>query len=367
MPAEADLTQAYRAASLELVGQRQAEAVMSSAQGVTVLTTQMGPDGDQSGLIRLDDGGSVLWERRYEVRYGVGRSFASRNNAGFIIAGEFRCSVSAYQGYLLQVDAAGAVVAARAIGPPGPTGLSCVVTLTDGETVAGGTTDWSGWLLRADATSQSDIALPQSSYVSSLAPGPNGGFTAACVFDNSTTSLGRARVIRWASEGATDWCTELPASGRGELTGLAALPDGSIAAVGHKVGDENAIARLWVVRLDTGGAVLWQHELGVRGVEARGRAITLLPDQGIAAAGDFMEGVVRRGHVVRLDTSGAVLWEHSLGDADRYTIVRGIAAMSGGMVLVGSTQHGDEKTTAWVVRLHDDGSKLWEHSFPALL
>jgi hypothetical protein len=364
-PTVSDLAQAYSDADPALGRQRQAEAVLTGPQGITLLTTETRPDGEQTALIWLTDGGDVAQERRYEAVHGAGRSFAKRDDGGFVIAGDLRRSVMEYQGHLLQVDQAGTVVAERAIGPLGLTGLVCVVVLADGVTVAGGTTNWKGWLVRVDTASQSDISLPDLNDVFGLAVRPRGGFAAACVFDGSTTGLGRASVMAWSADGAADWRADLPSPGRGELTGLASLPDGGLAAVGHHVTEDQVKARLWVVRLDSGGAVLWQRSLGPADVEQRGRAIAVLADGGIAAAGDFVKDNLRRAHVARLDPGGGVLWEQSLGAADRYTVARGIAPTPGGVVLAGSTRRGGGKTEAWIIGLDADGRQQWERKLPA--
>jgi|SRR5471032_168680 len=363
-PTDADLAQSYHEADPQLALHRQAEAVLTGSQGITVLTTETGSEGERTALIRLCDDGSVTWERRYEPACGAGRSLAERGDASFVIAGDLRRSAMAYQGHLLQVDRAGTVVAAKAIGPPGLTGLVCVVVLTDGVTVAGGIANGQAWLIRADGASQSDIELPGSCDVLALAARPSGGFAATCVFDESMTTLGRARVMAWSADGTASWQTDLPSCGRGELTRLATLPDGGFAAVGHYLAKNQTKARLWVARLDAEGAVAWQRSLGPIGVEQRGRAIVVLADGSIVAAGDFVDGELRQARMVRLDASGATLWERSLGADDRYTIVRGVASTPVGLILVGSANKGDGKTAAWVSALDAEGHQTWERTFP---
>jgi hypothetical protein len=178
--------------------------------------------------------------------------------------------------------------------------LTCLTLLADGTTAAGGTANRKGWLVRIRADKATEIPIPDLDDVSGLAARPDGGFAATGIFDSSPSELGRARIMAWSSDEAAGWHTDLPSRGRGELTALVALPDGGLAAAGHTVADTEEKARLWVVRLDAGGAVPWQRALGPADVEQRGRAIAVSTDGSIALAGDLVNGNAHRADIRRV-------------------------------------------------------------------
>jgi hypothetical protein len=363
-PSDSDLAEVYRESDAGSAGRR-AEAVLASPNEIFLLATDDGAEGEQTALVSLAGDGTVVQEWRYPASEGAGRGFARRADASFVIAGDLRRAASAYQAHLLAVDRAGSVVTQRAFGPLGPTGLVSIVSLSSGLMIAAGTANWKGWLVRVDETSESSIPLPESNDVFGVCTRADGGFAAASVFEASTTSLGRARIMAWSADCAEDWRANLPASGRGELTGLVELRDGSLVGIGHIEAPGRKPTQIWVVCIDSRGTPSWERSLGSHRFEHRGRAISLMGDGGFAIAGDYIEDDIRRPYLARLDANGDLLWEHLDGGADRQLVVRGIAATPGGIVIVGSIQLSDQKTAAWISEFDMDGRARWGRTIPA--
>jgi hypothetical protein len=363
-PSYQDLEEAYRAPDPGPANHQRAEAVLANADGITVLcNVNAGVAGERSLLIRLANDGDVKWTRELPPGASASRAITYLQSGGFALAGAVRRSKMAYRGHLTYTDARGDLVAQTPLGPPGVTGLVCVVSLSDGSTLAGGTSCWKGWLVSANARLHEDwsLTLDDLEDVDSVAPLAEGSFAAVGGTDRSTTRLGLAHVVTFAREGRVRWKIQLPSVGRGELTAVAAFPDGSLAGVGHATTAESELARLWVVRLNPSGEIVWEKRLGPVEDEHRGRTIAALPDGGLALAGEGIHAGRRTARVIRLTVDGTEAWQCAYGDDHADTSARGITPTSdGGLVLAGSIVSGPNKTIVRILKLDGHGRPTWE-------
>jgi outer membrane protein assembly factor BamB len=361
-PTQNDLEQAYRH-DLNFASHQQAEGVVVSAEGITVLCSgNLNGEGEHSWLIQLADSGSIRWEREYAPDQGAGRAIAAVPGGGFVIAGDVKRGTAEYQAHLMHVSADGGVIADGAFGLQGVTGFVTVAVLNDGSTLAGGTTRWRGWMVRTgDALRVNrDWLMEQVDDVQGIAPLSDGGFALVANTDKSTSGLGLAYFAAFANDGSPRWQKQLPSSGRGELMALAAFTGGSLVVVGHRATGEHDTAQLWVVRVDAAGTTMWERLLRAPNKEQRGRAVVTLPEGGIAVAGEAQQQGQRDVRVLRLSADGTTIWERSYGKEQGYNMVRGLARTDdGGLVLVGSTTKGSDKTNPWILRCDGDGRLLW--------
>ncbi|HMF92798.1 MAG TPA: hypothetical protein VKE96_00825 [Vicinamibacterales bacterium] len=368
-PGAADLARAFRAQAPELAGHQQAESVHVGPSGLTVLCSANPTGGGElTRLLRLSDGGDVVWERHFGSEHGAGRAMAALPNGSFAIAGDVRRGELEYQAQLLRVDSEGRVLASRSCGPRGVTGFSAVTALDDGSTIAGGMAEGRGWILCVDESLNLlwERPLGDADTVCGLASLSGRSFAVASA-NQSTTGLGTAQLAMFTADQQVRWQQRLPASGRGEPAALAARAGSrSLVMIGHRSANEADPARCWVACVDADGRLMWERLIGEADEARRGRGVAVLDDEGVAVAGD---GLRRRGralHVARLAGDGALAWERSYGGGEgAQAVARGIAsAADGGFVVVGSTvSKGPGRTNAWVIRLDDDGEMLWDRVF----
>jgi hypothetical protein len=363
-PGIEELRKAYEAPSPNLAGHQQAEAVLTSEQGITVLCTG-NPTGnqEQTSLLRISDNGSLEWQRDYTLDHGVGRAIVALPD-GFLIAGELQTAPMQYQGHLLRVDAQGQVVAQSSFGPSGPTGFVTTAELKDESILAGGTASWKGWLLRTNINLNaiSDQSLEGTEDIRSVAALPDGGFVTAANTNQSTTALGLSRLTVCSQDGSQRWQTPLPANGRGEFTCITVMADGNLAAAGHRTSDEHRPAQVWFVLVDSSGGLIWEKSFGGNDTEYRGRGITTAVDHTILVASDGFKLGRRQASLTRLSQDGALLSQQSFGSDRAQYLARSIAPTAdNGCVLVGSVTTDSEKARGWIVRLDNTGHPLWEY------
>ncbi|MEI6948870.1 BACON domain-containing protein [Paraflavisolibacter sp. H34] len=176
------------------------------------------------------------------------------------------------------------------------------------------------------------------------------------------------------------WQKTLGGTGADQATALAAIPAGgyllagTTASINGDVTNPHGGTDAWVVKVDASGNKLWQKALGGAGYDGL-YAVVPTADGGFLLAGETgsNDGDVSGNHggtdawVVKLDASGARLWQKTFGGsgADKARSLK--ATTDGGYILVGETassdgdvsgQHG--KVDAWVLKLDASGNKVWQ-------
>ena len=264
------------------------------------------------------------------------------------------------------------------------------------------------WLIRVgpDGTKLWDKSYggTDSDYLHAVIPMPAGGFllcgdSYSGVGGNKTSPRLDERtysadvwIVRTDADGNKLW--EKSYGGTGEERFGAAVPtiDGGImlgvASASDVTGNKTTLTLggfdYWLLRLDANGEILWQQSYGGSDLdELRGMAPT--SDGGFLLGGNSYspaEGdktTPSNGYadywIVRIDASGAKLWENGFGGTD-YETLQSVAATSDGGFLLGGTSYsapGGNKTSAWrgrsdywIVRVNSAGEKRWEESYGGL-
>ncbi|MEI8204162.1 MAG: T9SS type A sorting domain-containing protein [Bacteroidota bacterium] len=144
---------------------------------------------------------------------------------------------------------------------------------------------------------------------------------------------------------------------------------------GDVVGNHGSftVPDFWILRLDQSGNLLWQKCLGGSGAETC-NSIRQTNDGGYILAGETdgsTDGDVTVNHgdidywIVKLGASGNIQWQKSLGGSGRETPYSIIQTNDGGYIVAGESNncngnHGD--FDAWIVKLDTSGNIQWEKS-----
>jgi len=120
----------------------------------------------------------------------------------------------------------------------------------------------------------------------------------------------------------------------------------------------------WLLKLDTNGAIIWQHVYDGAG-EATANAVRQLDDDGYIVAGfrnpTFTD---RDAWVLRLDTDGDVVWQKSYGGAGNDAVKSLERTSDGGYIMAGySTSFGAGDSDGWVLKLDADGNVIWQKTY----
>lgn len=171
-------------------------------------------------------------------------------------------------------------------------------------------------------------------------------------------------VLRTDPKGDLKQEYRLGGAAQEQATAVLTLADGGALLVGT-TGSYGAQGDVWVVRLASDGAVLWQYAYGTADPEAA-HAATALPDGGFVVAGTTasVHEAFTSPWLLRLDASGAIVWSHVLDvdGLDQEPVA--VHATSDG-ILVGGTAYPvvGWAVRAWVANVLDDGTVLFHRTY----
>ena len=155
------------------------------------------------------------------------------------------------------------------------------------------------------------------------------------------------------------------------LAGYTNSNDGDVSGL-H--GSNNDV---WVVKLNSSGSIVWQKCLGGTSSD-KAYAIVQTSDGGyiLAATSSSNDGDVSGNHgqgdfwVVKLDDTGHIQWQRSLGGTQQDDAQSIIQTKDGGYMVVGQSSSNDGdvsgnhgNTDCWVVKLSSTGATSWQKCF----
>ncbi|MBK9246566.1 MAG: S8 family serine peptidase [Ignavibacteria bacterium] len=179
-----------------------------------------------------------------------------------------------------------------------------------------------------------------------------------------------------------EWQKSFGGSGNDIATSVQSTSDGGYIVAGYtnsidgNVTGNHGGEDCWVLKLNSNGSIQWEKTFGGSGVD-RAQSIKQTSDGGYVMAGftESNDGNVTGNHgqgdywVVKLNSSGDILWQKSMGGSgndgagsiqqtnDGGYIVAGISASNNGDVTI---NHGN--TDYWVVKLNSSGTIQWQKS-----
>ncbi len=131
----------------------------------------------------------------------------------------------------------------------------------------------------------------------------------------------------------------------------------------------------WILKLDGSGAIMWQKSLGGTDSEFALDAVEL-PDGSIVGGGDsastdgdinvFQHGI----WVVKLSSTGEIIWQRSYGGADLDYLQKIVALNDGGFLIAGDSNSTTGDVTLnngaedfWLFKITAEGSIQWQKNY----
>jgi hypothetical protein len=395
-----------------------ANALIQTSDGsFLVAAVAKSDDGDVSNphgehdcwLIKMNDEGSILWEKTYGGSgYDVFNSVQELNEGGYIVAG----STSSYDGdvvdhhgasdlWLLKTDTDGNLLWKKTFGGSTWDGCEEVLQTTDGGFILTGYTesndgDVSGhhglkdfWVVKLSSTGaiQWQKALGGTGFdnLRGIVQSNDGGYL---VIGETYSSDGDIPIYRgqgdcWAvkldENGATIWSKTYGGTGNDTFIGITKTHDGRYLLVGNTSSSDGDVFfnhgdwDCWVVKMYDNGEIEWQKTFGGTGGD-RGFSVQETADNNFIIAGitTSHDGDVTGGYssanvwVFKISTIGDLQWQKPLGgDEGEYGfavcqtqehgyLVCGVTHSSNGDV---SGYHAS--ADGWVVKLSPESSSTY--------
>ncbi len=191
-------------------------------------------------------------------------------------------------------------------------------------------------------------------------------------------SFGAATAL--AQTPAIQWQKALGGTGEDIARSIQQTTDGGYIMAGSSRSNNGDVSGnhgredVWVVKLDNTGAIQWQKALGGTDDDIA-YSIQQTTDGGyiVAGASASTNGDLSGNHgyfdswVVKLDNTGAIQWQKSLGGTDNDIAYSIQQTTDGGYILVGNSRSTNGDVTgnhgngdAWVVKLDNTGIIQWQ-------
>lgn len=156
-------------------------------------------------------------------------------------------------------------------------------------------------------------------------------------------------------------------AGLGVANAIIELRDGGFAAVGYADANHETGTDVFFVRFDAVGDTLWTRFYGGEREEF-GWDVVEAQDGGFLIVG-FVEAPVEGREdvlVLRVDASGALLWERTFGEEGRDRAWSGTLAENGDLVIAAEAERpGQKYRNAYAIRIADDGEVRWARTVDA--
>jgi len=187
-------------------------------------------------------------------------------------------------------------------------------------------------------------------------------------------------VVKLTASGTVDWQKCLGGLDNDYLNSIQQASDGGYIVAGYSYSNDGNVTGnhgggdFWVVKLSSAGNVVWETCLGGSAYEVATH-IRQTADGGYLVAGlsTSNDGDVTDNHgscdfwVVKLDSSGSLIWQKSLGGTGADSAYHFQQVPDGGYILTGGTQSNDGNVEGnhgnydyWVVKLDSAGNLLWQ-------
>ncbi|MEJ5050662.1 T9SS type A sorting domain-containing protein [Chryseobacterium culicis] len=197
---------------------------------------------------------------------------------------------------------------------------------------------------------------------------------------NGNHGNGDSWIVKMNSSGNIQWQKSLGGSNHDNAQSIQQTTDGGYIVAGTSNSNDGDVTGnhgnddYWVVKLDSNGNIQWQKSLGGSNSDTA-QSIQQTADGGYIVAGSSHsnDGDVSGNQggqdywVVKLDSTGNIQWQKSLGGSDSDQLSSIQQTSDGGYIIAGTTVSTDGHITVsygnndfWVVKLDASGNIQWE-------
>ncbi|MBS1570498.1 MAG: T9SS type A sorting domain-containing protein [Bacteroidetes bacterium] len=195
--------------------------------------------------------------------------------------------------------------------------------------------------------------------------------------DYFAVKLNASGAVEWLHcYGGSGWDSAVPVKATPDggfvIAGVAQVPDGQVTTGDH--------GEIWVIKIDTLGNLVWNRRMGGSvepglGQSVRELVVNLNGTILVVGSAGTNDGDISGNHgsndvwLVLLDSSGAILQQHCYGGSGDDYAWGGAASASGGYVIAGhalsddgdvSGIHGMEHPDAWVFKVDTALNLIWQ-------
>ena len=167
-------------------------------------------------------------------------------------------------------------------------------------------------------------------------------------------------ILKLDPNGNIIWEKTYGGSGEDYGESIQQTSDGGYIVAGHTDSFGAGDYDLWVLKLDSGGNITWQKTYGGPNREAA-LSIRETSDGGYVVAGGTDYFIPGTGDVwvLKLDSSGNILWQKTYGEAGHDTAIDIQQTTDGGYIVLAQS----DAFSRWVLKLNADGTVAWQNTY----
>ena len=142
---------------------------------------------------------------------------------------------------------------------------------------------------------------------------------------------------------------------------IVAIPSGGFAVAGYTY-SEATKSNFWISRLDVTGQIIWEKSLGGTQKDVA-KSICITKDGGMVVAGATQsKGAGNKDFwIVKMDHRGNLIWDKTYGDFGEESANSIVETPDGGFVVTGYNKSlGNRNGLVWVLKLDSEGNLEWE-------
>ncbi|HIH04269.1 MAG TPA: hypothetical protein HA263_10650 [Methanoregulaceae archaeon] len=315
-------------------------------------------------MVRTDLSGKPLWKRHLGEPENdlLGHGVERAGDGGLVVTGQTSSGSGATRQFLLRTDRDGQPIWNVTVQSDADEIARAVIRTTDG-----------GYVTVADRPGRLASRADGSGVITRF--GPDGGSPGAPLIgtiavhstpEPSATPALPPPAVLWEQTYRLGFsCT---------ATDLSATRDGGFVVAGSTIATSTTDLvgppfpqDAFLLRVDASGAVLWNRTYG--GSDGDGaNAVRETADGGFIVAGYTSAPGDHNAemYLVRTDRDGKVIWEHAFG-GDGYDVLNGVAeAADGGFVIAGQSDidGSSRNRSVYLAKTDRNGTVLWERSVP---
>ena len=287
-------------------------------------TFSFGAGNADEWVVKLEANGTIQWQRAYGGNgYDMAHSIQQTSDGGYIVAGESSSFGSSTEVWVLKLDGNGGITWQNLYGGSGDDVAYSIQQTSDG-----------GYIVAGETTSYGAVSVD-------------------------------ALVFKLKSDGTIDWWNSYGGANDDRARSIQQTSDGGFIVAGETNSFGAGDLDIWVLKLNASGAVTWQKTYAAT-LDDAAYSVQQTSDGGyIIAGGATVPGTFLNDvFLLKLDTSGTVVWQHSYGGANDDVAFSVQQTSDGGYIVAGKTSSfGNVFGDAWVLKVNASGAVIWQKTY----
>jgi uncharacterized delta-60 repeat protein len=298
-------------------------------------------------------------------------SIIQSSDGGYVVAGYTNSFGGSYDFYVVKLYSSGSVAWTKTIGGSGDDQANSVVQSSDGGyIVAGYTTSFGAsgadmYVVKLGSGGNvqwtKTIGGSDDDFANSVIQSSDGGYVIA----GYTQSFGAGGydmyVVKLDSNGNVVWTKTIGGSNSDVANSIVQSSDGGYVVAGETLSFGASGRDIYVVKLDSSGNIVWTKTIG-GSWDDFANSVIQSSDGGYVIAG-YTQSFGASWYdiyVVKLDSSGNVIWSKTIGGGNADVAYSIIQSSDGGYIVIGRTQSfGAGGYDVYVVKIDSSGNVLW--------